>query len=67
MMMSKVPAVHRRAVRPVTDKLSGLAARASGQVMVLVCVSLVAIMGMIAVVTDQLHARPKEPDADGGG
>jgi len=52
MMMSKVPAVHRRAVRPVTDKLSGLAARASGQVMVLVCVSLVAIMGMIAVVTD---------------
>ena len=35
-----------------SNRMSTVAASASGQVMVLICVSLIAIMGMIAVVTD---------------
>jgi hypothetical protein len=51
-MMSKVFAACGKAVRRVRNNMGGSAASAGGQVMVLVCVSLVAIMGMIAVVTD---------------
>src|SRR5580700_512625 len=51
-MMSKVFAACGKAVRRVRNDMSGSAASAGGQVMVLVCVSLIAIMGMIAVVTD---------------
>jgi hypothetical protein len=51
-MTSKVPSAHYRAVGREADGGPALAARASGQVMVLVCVSIVAIMGMIAVVAD---------------
>jgi Flp pilus assembly protein TadG len=51
-MTSKMPTAQYRAVGRDTDKVTALAAGASGQVMVLVCVSIVAIMGMIAVVAD---------------
>ncbi len=51
-MTSKVPSAHYRAEGRDTNYVAGLAASASGQVMVLVCVSIVAIMGMIAVVAD---------------
>src|SRR5271156_7071391 len=51
-MMSKVIAASGKAVRRVRYNMGGSAASAGGQVMVLVCVSLIAIMGMIAVVTD---------------
>src|SRR5208282_3079543 len=52
MMMSKFPAAHRKAVRRDTNNKMNVAARASGQVMVLICVALVALVGMIAVVAD---------------
>src|SRR5271170_1774533 len=51
-MMSKVIAACGKAGRRVRSNVGGSAASAGGQVMVLVCVSLIAIMGMIAVVTD---------------
>jgi Flp pilus assembly protein TadG len=51
-MMSKFPAAHRKAVRRDTDNALTVAASASGQVMVLICVALVALLGMIAVVAD---------------
>jgi hypothetical protein len=51
-MMSKFPAAHRKAVRRDTNNKMNVAARASGQVMVLICVALVALVGMIAVVAD---------------
>jgi hypothetical protein len=51
-MMSKLIAAFGKAVRRVRNDGAASAASAGGQVMVLVCVSLVAIMGMIAVVTD---------------
>src|SRR5208283_13368 len=51
-MMSKFIAACGKAGRRVLNNMGGSAASAGGQVMVLVCVSLVAIMGMIAVVTD---------------
>ncbi|MGD1028233.1 pilus assembly protein TadG-related protein [Candidatus Binatus soli] len=50
--MSKFPAAHRKAVRRDTDNALTVAASASGQVMVLICVALVALLGMIAVVAD---------------
>jgi len=53
MMSSRVPRVNRKAKsRDGADRLFSVAARVRGQVIVLVCVSLIAIMGMIAVVTD---------------
>ena len=53
MMSSRVPRVSRKAKRrDGADILFTVPARARGQVIVLVCVSLIAIMGMIAVVTD---------------
>ena len=52
MMMSKFPAAHRKAVRRDTNHVMTEAASASGQVMLLICVSLVAIVGMIAIVAD---------------
>ncbi len=51
-MTSNVPPARREAVDRDSNNLAALAASASGQVMVLVCVSIVAIMGMIAVVAD---------------
>jgi uncharacterized membrane protein len=51
-MMSKFPAARRKAVRRATNNAMTVAASASGQVMVLICVALLAIVGMIAVVTD---------------
>ncbi len=51
-MMSNVQKTPRKAVSRVTNIVVNLAARASGQVIVLICVSLIALMGMIAVVTD---------------
>jgi len=51
-MMSKFPAAHRKAVRRDTDNALTVAASASGQVMVLICVALVELLGMIAVVAD---------------
>ncbi len=51
-MMNKFPAAHRKPVRRDTNNVMTVAASASGQVMVLICVALVAIVGMIAVVAD---------------
>ena len=51
-MMSNFPAAHRNAVRRDTNNVMTVAASASGQVMVLICVALVALVGMIAVVAD---------------
>ncbi len=50
--MTSNPAARRTAGRPATNNLIGVAASASGQVMVLICVALIALMGMIAVVAD---------------
>ncbi|WP_425163823.1 pilus assembly protein TadG-related protein [Candidatus Binatus sp.] len=47
-----LPATHQAVRRDSANRMSTLAASAGGQVMVLVCVSLIALMGMIAVVTD---------------
>jgi hypothetical protein len=52
LMMSKIRPMHRKPVSRATNNIANLAARARGQVIVLVCVSLIAIMGMIGVVTD---------------
>src|SRR5271168_3130400 len=51
-MTSKALSAHYRAVGRDADDGPALAAVASGQVMVLVCVSIVALMGMVAVVAD---------------
>ncbi len=51
-MTSRVLSARRGAVGRDSNNVHAVAASASGQVMVLVCVSIVAIMGMIAVVTD---------------
>jgi hypothetical protein len=52
-MSSRVPRANPKAMRrDSANKMFSLAAMAPGQVIVLICVSLVAIMGMIAVVTD---------------
>jgi Flp pilus assembly protein TadG len=47
-----LPATRETVRRDSANKMFTLAASAGGQVMVLVCVSLIALMGMIAVVTD---------------
>ncbi|MFZ2061658.1 MAG: pilus assembly protein TadG-related protein [Candidatus Binatus sp.] len=47
-----LPATHQAVRRDSANRMFTLAASAGGQVMVLVCVSLIALMGMIAVVTD---------------
>jgi hypothetical protein len=53
MLSGKVPRANPKALRQRTgNQLFTVVARARGQVMVLICVSLVAIMGMIAIVTD---------------
>lgn len=51
-MTSKVRSAHCPAAGRDADNAPALAASVSGQVMVLVCVSIVAVMGMIAVVAD---------------
>jgi len=52
-MSSKVPRANPMAMRrDAPDKVFTASASARGQVMVLICVSLVAVVGMIAVVTD---------------
>jgi hypothetical protein len=51
-MMTSNQAAHRKRNRTVPNYLINVAASASGQVMVLICVSLIALMGMIAIVAD---------------
>lgn len=51
-MMTKFPPAHRNVVHRDSNQLMTVAASARGQVMVLICVALVALVGMIAVVAD---------------
>jgi hypothetical protein len=51
-MKSTAAVAQGKAVRPPTNDRIAIAASASGQVMILICVALVAVVGMIALVTD---------------
>lgn len=52
MMKTKFLAAYRDATRLVVNAAASVAASAGGQVMVLICVALVALVGMVAIVAD---------------
>lgn len=59
-MNSQHRALRRRTIAPVVNT-AGIGAFAGGQVMILICVGIVALVGMIAIVADfQFHAASAE-------